>query len=112
MVKEVKNDLMVPGEDDTYDTSDPVAVNNKRKKTGRTRADRLEFIKAAMQHEQGRGWFYDILLFCKIFETPYVSGDSHGTTFKVGQQNVGLRILDDLQTSSPDNYLQMLKENK
>lgn len=112
MVKEVKPDLEVPGDDIPYDTSDPVAVNNKRKKTGRTRSDRLEFIKAAMQHEQGRGWFYDILLFCKIFETPYVSGDAYGTTFKVGQANVGLRILDDLQTASPSDYLQMLKENK
>lgn len=111
MVKEVDNLLPAP-DDVSYDTSDPVQVNQKRKKTGRTRADRLEFIKAAMQHEQGRGWFYDILSFCKIFETPYVSGDSYGTTFKVGQQNCGLRILADLQEAAPTDYMLMLKENR
>ena len=108
-VKEVEAEanLEVP-----YDTSNPEAVNKVRKKAARTRADRLEFIKAAMGLSQGRAWFYDILLFCKCFEGPYVAGDPYATAMKCGQQNIGLRILDDLQTAAPDNYLQMIKEQK
>lgn len=98
--------------EEDYDTSDPVQVNNKRKKSARTRADRLKFVEAAMTTEQGRAWFYDILLFCKIFEGPYVTGDPYATSFKCGQQNVGLRLLDDLQTAAPDDYTLMIKENK
>lgn len=98
--------------EESYDTSDPVQVNNKRKRSARTRADRLKFIEAAMQLEQGRAWFYDILLFCKCFEGPYVPGDPYATAMKCGQQNVGLRILDDIQTAAPDNYTLMIKEQK
>lgn len=97
--------------DETYDTSDREQVNKVRKKVARTRADRLKFVEAAMLHEQGRAWFYDILLFCKVVQSPY-SEDPYKTAFQCGMQNVGLRILDDLQTASPDNYLTMISENK
>ena len=94
------------------DTSDPTEVNKRRKKSARTRADRLEFVQAAMTTPQGRAWFYDTLLFCKIFASPFVSGDSHDTAFNCGMQNIGLRILDDLQTAAPTDYLTMVHENK
>lgn len=96
---------------ETFDTSDKEQVNKARKKAARTRADRLKFIEAAMQHEEGRAWFYDILLFCRIFQGSY-NDDPYRTAFLCGQQNVGLRILEDLQDAAPDNYLLMVKENK
>lgn len=98
-------------QDETYNTSEPQEVNKQRKKYARTRADRLHFIAAAMQHEQGRAWFYEILKFCKCIETPY-RDNPYDTAFLCGMQNVGLKMLDDIQTASPDNYLLMIKENK
>jgi hypothetical protein len=95
----------------TYDTSDKEEVNKVRKKVARTRADRLKFITAAMQHEQGRAWYYDILVFCKVFQGPY-SDDPYRTAFLCGEQNVGLRILADLQEAAPDDYNKMISENK
>lgn len=97
--------------EETYDTSDPKAVNTIRKKAARTRADRLKFVEAAMSHEQGRAWFYDILLYCHIFRNSF-EDDPYRTAFKCGENNIGLRILDDVQTAAPDNYLLMVKENK
>lgn len=94
------------------DTSDPAEVNKRRKKSARTRADRLEFVAAAMTTEQGRAWFYDTLLFCKTFNIPYVTDDTHGTAFNCGMQNLGFRILDDIQTAAPEQYLLMVRENK
>jgi hypothetical protein len=101
----------VPEEDTSYDTSDKEAVNTARKKSSRTRADRLEFVKASMSFEQGRAWFYDLLVFCHVFETTF-DEDPLRMAFKASRHNVGLRILDDIQTASPENYMTMIKENK
>ncbi len=97
--------------EESYDTSNPEQVNKARKKSARTRADRLEFVAAAMKHPQGRGWFYDILVHCRVVATPF-SEDPYKTAFNCGMQNTGLRILDDIQTAAPDDYILMVKENK
>jgi len=106
------NTVQIPEEPEvSYDTSDKEQVNTARKKAARTKADRLKFISAAMTHEQGRAWFYDILVFCKVFQGPYAD-DPYRTAFLCGEQNVGLRILSDIQEAAADNYLVMLRENK
>lgn len=107
-IKQIEAESLV---DDTYDTSDREAVNTARKKSSRTRATRLKFIEAAMTHEEGRAWFYDILTFCKVFQGPY-RDNPYETAFMCGQQNTGLRILDDIQTAAPDKYVTMISENK
>lgn len=104
---EATDNLEVP-----YDTSDKEQVNKVRKKAARTRADRLSFVEAAMTTEQGRAWFYDLLKFGHVFNVPYVSGDTHATSFKCGEMNVALRVLDDIQTIAPTQYLTMISENK
>lgn len=111
MSDNILTEQMTSEQEETFDTSDPVSVNTARKKSARTRADRLRFIEAGMQHEQGRSWFYDVLLFCHVFKNSFDS-DPYVTAFKCGEHNVGLRILDDIQTASPENYLKMISENK
>lgn len=99
-------------EDESYDTSEPEEVNKAKKKAGRTRADRLEFIKAAMSVDQGRAWYYDFLIRCHIFKVPYVSESPYDTAFKCGELNIGLQVLDDIQTAAPNDYVKMISENK
>lgn len=106
-VIEAADNLEVP-----YDTSDKEQVNKVRKKAARTRADRLAFVEAAMTTEQGRAWFYDLLNFCHLFKVPYISGDPHGTSFRCGEANVGIRVMDDIQTIAPQAYSVMVSENK
>lgn len=96
--------------EETFDTSDTEQVNKARKKEARKKADRLEFIAAAMQHEQGRAWFYDLIVFCKTYKAPFRE-DPYQTAFWCGMQNVGLRITADLQEAAPKEYLTMVKEN-
>lgn len=96
---------------DNYDTSDPVEVVKARKKSQRTRVDRLAFVSAAMTTEEGRAYYYDLLVFCKVFSTPF-DDDPHRTSFKCGEQNIGLKILSDIQTAAPDLYVKMIRENK
>lgn len=97
---------------ETYDTSDKDSVIKVKKKYARTRADRLKFVEAGMQLEEGRAWFYDILKRCHVFNVSYVSGDPHATSFKCGEQNIGLQVLDDIQTIAPGNYVVMINEQK
>lgn len=93
------------------DTSNPVEVNNARKKYARTRATRLKFVEAAMTTFEGRSWFYDTLVRCKVFNTPYTI-DPYQTAFNCGMANIGLQVLDDVQTVAAKNYILMMEENK
>lgn len=108
LVKQIEAEEL---QDEDYDTSDPQQVNNKRKKYARTRADRLHFVEAAMTTEQGRAWFYDIMVRCRVVGTPFVE-DPYKTAFNCGMQNIGLQILDDIQKAAPEGYNKMIQENK
>ncbi len=101
----------VPGAEDNYDTSDKEQVNKARKRASRTRADRLKFIEAAMTMEQGRAWFYDFLIRCHIFSTPFDS-DPYLHAYRAGEANMGLQVLSDIQETAADSYIKMIKENK
>lgn len=96
----------------TFDSADPEQVNKARKRSGRKRRDRLEFVKAAMQHPQGRAWFHDLLVACHVFHTPFLVGQGDATAFRCGEQNVGLRVLADIQAVAADDYLKMVREAK
>lgn len=97
---------------EAYDTSDKEQVNKSRKKSARTHADRLEFVRASMSFPQGRAWFYDLLVRTHIFQVPYVAGDPHGTSFKCGENNIGLMVLSNIQEAAPQDYVTMISENK
>lgn len=111
MVDPVRVNEAEEAAEETYDTSDPTSVNKQRKKSARTRADRLKFVSAAMDHEEGRAWFYDLLLVCHVLRNPF-DADPYTTAFRCGELNIGTRVLDDVQTASPNNYLKMVSENK
>lgn len=108
--QEFKSELQTD-KDESYDTSDQQAVNKAKKRAGRTKADRLKFISAAMSHPEGRAWFYDILLFCKVFQSAF-DESPYRMYFLSGQKNIGLKLLDDIQTAAPEQYLLMIEEGK
>lgn len=109
--QEFKSELQTD-KDESYDTSDQQAVNKAKKRAGRTKADRLKFIAAAMSHPEGRAWFYDLLLYTNVVQTPYTQGDPYHTIFRCGAQTVGIRVLSDIQEAAPEHYLAMVTENK
>lgn len=111
MVDPIRLIREIEEKEEPYDTGNPEEVNKARKKAARTKADRLKFISAAMQHEEGRAWFYDILRFCRVFEGPYPE-DPYKAYFQLGARNVGLSILGDIQEAAPKEYLTMIQENK
>lgn len=110
MVSQIKIQEAIDESEKPYDTSNPEQVNTARKKTARTRAVRLKFVEAAMQHPEGRAWFYDQLLFAKIFSTAF-DPDPYIMAFMAGQRDIGMHLLDDVQMF-PEQYNLMILENK
>lgn len=99
-------------EDAPYDASDPVQVNNARKTAGRKKKSSMEAVKAIMSLPQCRKWMYTVLEDCHIFQTSFVQGDPHATSFREGERNAGLRILAEVMAAAPKEYAVMLGENK
>lgn len=97
--------------DEPIDTADPIKVNEARKKYARTRADRLRFVEAAMTTVEGRAWFYDTLVRCKVVATPF-ENDAFRTAFNCGMQNIGLQLMQDIQDAAPENYIKMISESR
>lgn len=102
---------VVPDSESNYDTSDKEQVNKVRKKASRTRADRLKFVEAGMTMPQGRAWFYDFLIRCHVFNTPF-DEDPYRHAYRAGEANVGLQVLSDIQEAASQNYIKMIEENK
>jgi hypothetical protein len=94
-----------------YNAADEEQVAAARKKGGRNRRARLEFIQAMMELPEGRKWLWNILEKCFIFGNPVVQGDPHATYFNLGQQNIGKLILQDVQ-EFPELYVKAVAESK
>lgn len=95
-----------------YDANDPVAVNKRRKRTGRSRRTRLEFVAAMMSRPEGRAWAYDQLAQAHMFHTSFVPDNPHKTSFNEGERNAGLRLLADIEAAAPGEYMTMMREAK
>lgn len=95
----------------SYDAGDEAQVASARKKSGRNRRARQEFVQAMMELPEGRKWLWGIMEKCFIHGNPVVQLDPHGTYFNLGQQNIGKLILQDVQEFS-ELYVLMVKESK
>lgn len=95
-----------------YNASDPEQVQKARKKSGRKKIERLDFIRIIMGTPRGREWILGVLNLCKIFGNPVIPGDPYLTYHNIGGQNIGKKLLQDINDSSPDFYVLMMKEAK
>lgn len=95
-----------------YNAADKTQVNNARKKEARLRKEELAYVKAIMSTPQGRRWMYNMIVSCKTFGNPIIQGDTHLTYSYLGAQNIGKKLLQDINDSSPENYMIMIKESK
>lgn len=96
--------------EEPYDSSDKASVNAARKKAARLERERLEFTKSIMETPQGRAWMLDLLSACKIMGNPVVQGDTHFTYYHLGEQNIGKKLMQDIDNAAPEEYILMMKE--
>lgn len=71
--------------------------------------DRAELLRRIMGGAPGRRWTLEILEACHVFGTTF-TGDALSSAFSEGERNVGLRILADVMSACPDQYIQMMRE--
>lgn len=95
--------------DPPFNSSDPVQVNERRKKLGRQKQRSLTVVEALMQHKDGRAWLNDLIVGTDYNGHPVVQGDPYLTYYNLGQMNVGKRILAEAQEFT-DLYLKMIQE--
>ena len=75
------------------------------------RTEELEDINDVMANVQGRRMMYRFLSQAGIYKTTYSKdAPEHNIFFREGMRNLGLWILNEVQESSPELYLKMLKE--
>ena len=64
-------------------------------------------LEAVLNLPQGRRFLMTILGRCGVYGSAY-TGDASATDFKLGQQNVGLWLINELEQISPTTYPQLL----
>lgn len=87
---------------------------HNRKLAAAQRAAKLardDFIKAAVQHRQGREYLYWVLELCGMGRNPFTA-NALTTSFACGQLNVGQQIQAHLIEVAPDSFLAMLTEKE
>lgn len=97
--------------DEPFDASDSRAVKTARKDARNRALARRETIRGFMSTDKGRAWFYELLSGCSVFGSPW-RPEAQVTSFNCGEQNVGLKVLAQIQDAAPDEYLQMIREAK
>ena len=95
-----------------YNADDPKQVKKAQKQAELDEALKLDVIKAVMGTIPGRKWIYELLDRCHLYHTPFLLGQPDGTAFNLGEHNIGLKLLADVQSAAPDLYMQMVQEAK
>lgn len=95
---------------DTHDTSDPKALRAAIKADKSKEAVAKEGLRQIMSTEPGRAWLHQTLLSCHPFHSPF-DPNLAVMAFSCGESNIGLQLIAEMQSVSPELYLQMMKEN-
>lgn len=93
-----------------FDAGDKKKVNERNSRLGREKENEQNFIKTIMSLPEGRKWIYNLLEICKVFGNPVILGDPYATHFNIGEQNVGKKLLQDINDCASEQYTLMIKE--
>lgn len=96
-------------EEPPFDASDPEQVQKAKSKAGRKRKAEVDVVQALMSSRDGRAWLWGHLVSCHIYEACFHEGRPDATAFQLGERNVGLKILADMNRY-PDLMMVMMQE--
>lgn len=95
-----------------YDAADPISENNLRQDQNRYAREDADTLRGIMMRKEGRAWLYRVLAKCHIFGDTFAGEQTHVTSFRQGQENIGRQLWLDVQDASLDLYVKMIKEQK
>lgn len=95
---------------DVYNAAERADVRRATKAARVADRQRVEIVTQNMSTPAGRAWILDILEAAHIFASSFTT-DALSTAFREGERNIGLRLLNDIMTSCPDQYITMMRES-
>jgi hypothetical protein len=105
----IDEEIAANEEENPFDAHDPEDIGEKQKAIARLREKKLRVVEVIMSSEDGRAWMYDFLVVnCHIFSENRMEGE-RSARFE-GERAVGLRVLDEVMTASPEMFWVMRLE--
>lgn len=98
--------------DDIPTSDDATAEENAKRAAGRQRKADQDVLRLLMKKPEGRDWMYRFLEECHIYGNPALFDNVPGTFFNLGEQNVGKKLLVQLEAASLDLYMTMKREHE
>jgi hypothetical protein len=97
--------------EEQFNASDPVQVAAKRRAAGKKSKADEGIVHTVMSTKAGREWMYSLLASCHCFGTSF-TGEALSMAFKEGERNIGNMLISSIMKTSPDNFIEMLKEHR
>jgi hypothetical protein len=83
----------------------------KREKKIESRDERyMDDLRNVMNHASGRRVLWKILEYCGPMRNCFIEDSQRMTDFLLGQKNLGLKLMDDIERVNPEFYVRMRKE--
>jgi len=93
----------------TKNASDVEQVKSAGKKQADVFRQEKADVKDILSLKAGRRFIWKYLNKCSIYQTS-VSADPYMVYFNEGMRNIGLQLMDDINSCDPELYMQMLRE--
>lgn len=92
--------------------SDEHLVKKREKKISNRHERDMEDLRNVLNHASGRRVIWRIMEDCGVFKNCFVESSSRLTDFLLGQKNLGLKIMAEVNDVNPEFYVRMKKENE
>ena len=93
----------------SYNAANRKDVRRLEKAARLSEHGRAETVGWLMGTMAGREWIYNWLSECHVFVSSF-SLNAQEAAFREGERNVGLRLLNDVMQTAPDEYVLMMRE--
>lgn len=90
--------------------ADTAQVKDADKKVRFGRERELEDMKFILSTPQGQRVLWRYLEHCGIYRDSFTGNSS--TFYNEGRRSIGIKLLEDITTASPDAYIKMLTDHK
>jgi len=97
---------------ETYDASNPDALQHAQFEERRKAREDADFLRVAMGTKPRRASLYRLLERCHIYGDTFHGEESHLSAFCQGQENIGKQLMLAAMDASPDLYMSMIQEQR
>ena len=108
--RQISESLAQKRSEKIHDANDPDSIKRQQEKSLKVHADLSSALLTLISTEAGRAWVNDLFKFCDVLGNPHVPGNPDHTSFNLGMQNVGKKVLTQILELAPEQYPVILRE--